>query len=487
MSRPWFGALLRPRPRPLGLRWQLNGLLLMLMLLFTAALAGLRIQATRSGVHEEIVAANRVAGQLLERASWILNRGGPEAMISFLEQLGRVRANDIRFTDAQGRERYRSPAPTYKAGREAPAWFVALVSPPPQRQLIQVADGQLLIEADASRAVLDGWDELLTLAGVAAAMLAVTGLVAAAAVSRAVRPFGQISQALGALEQGRFATQLPPLPGREAQLIGEAVNRLGQAIEGEIAERMRAYQAERALAESRDWALRVQARLEAERKEIARELHDELGQSVTAMRSLARSLLARLPDTDPTAREAARLIDQEAARLYDAMHGLIPRLTPLTLDPLGLPDALADLVAGLGVRHRQLQWHTDLAELPGPVEPQVALAAYRVAQEAINNALKHSGASRIGLALILHPDRTLELRVDDNGCGLPEPDQRPARFGLTGLRERVTGLGGRFEAARRPDLGSRVCAQWPADSWPLRPPPPAAPLPASPSPDATAP
>jgi two-component system sensor histidine kinase UhpB len=379
-----------------------------------------------------------------------------------------VRANEITLMASDGQVLYRSPSSPYKAGRSAPAWFAALVEPPPQSHEIRVTGGTLRVQADASRAVLDGWDELCQLALSASLILAVVSAAVFWAVGRAVQPLGRIVQALTALEQGHFQARLPQLPGAEAGMIGAAVNRLAEAIDTQLQTRMQAFEAQRQLAESQEWAHRVEQRLEAERKEIAAELHDEFGQSVTAIRTLARSVVLRLPEGDGS-REALSLIDQEACRLYDAMHGLIPRLTPLTLGPLGLRDALADLVASFRTRYRQWTFHVQLAPLPsdGSLSAEVALAAYRVVQEAVTNAIKYSGGSNLEIVLSCDADRqplTLGVSVDDDGCGMPPPEQRPTRFGLLGLRERVTALGGTFEAARRADRGTHVGAQLPLAS-----------------------
>lgn len=447
---------------PDSLSFRLNGIIAIVVGTLALSLAWQQLEATRASVREEITAANRVATQLLERTGWIVVSVGPQAMLAFLEQLGRVRANDIQLTNAQGQVLYRSPQPTYKQGRSVPAWFHDLVAPAPQRQVIRLpGDAQLSIEADPSRAILDGWDELTRLAIQTTLALTVLLGVVFAAVSRLVRPLAQVERALTLLEQGDYATRLPPLPGREARLIGAAVNRLGEAIEATLAARVQAIEAERSLARSRDWAQEVEARLEAERKEIAAMLHDELGQSVTGIRSLARSLALRLPATDSTGRHAAALIDQEASRLYESMHGLIPRLTPLSLGPLGLAEALGDLVATLRPKHPDVQLHTELA--PDPMRPDVhppaLLAAYRVAQEALTNAFKHSGARHVELHLSWPTMTQVCVAVEDDGRGLPEADQRPARFGLLGLRERVLALGGEFRAERRPQGGSRIEAR----------------------------
>lgn len=461
-ARPADASRAAPRAG-LGLRLKLNAIVGLLMGVFVATLLWLQIDATRASVREEIIASNRVATQLLERVSWIVTRGGPAAMLGFLEQLGRVRANDLTLTDEAGRVLYRSPPPVYKQGRSAPDWFSRLVVPPLQRQVIQIGGGRLTIEADPSRAILDGWEDLLKLAGMAAAALVLINVVVFWAMGRMLKPFARIVEALGHLQAGDYAHRLPALPGREASLIGDSVNRLGEAIDANLHQRMQAFETERRLAESREWAHKVEQRLEAERREIAGELHDELGQSVTAIRSLAKSLTLRLPASDALGREAAQLIDSEAARLYDAMHGMIPRLTPLALDPLGLPDALGDLVAAVRQRHAHVALSLHSVGMDRPVSGPVALVAYRVAQEAINNAIKHSGCRQITVTVSQTHANEMTLLIDDDGCGLPAEGNRPARFGLTGLRERVAALGGEFSAAGRPEGGTRVSARLPRE------------------------
>lgn len=443
-----------------SLRFRVNAIVAALMSLFVVALLALQIQATRHGVQEEIVGANRVASQLLERVGWIYSTSGPVGIRGFLSQLGRVRANDITLINDQGEVLYRSPPSIYKPGRAAPAWFSGLVQPPVQRQEIRLAGGRLSVQADPSRAILDGWDDLVALSAAAAvALVAINGLVFWL-VGRALQPFPAIVQGLQRLQQGEYGARLPALPGREAARIGVAVNQMAAAIEEHLQARLRAFETERRLQESRDLVRQIEHHRETERHELARELHDELGQSVTAIRSLARSLEQRLPPSDGPGREAAALIAAEAARLYDGMHGLIPRLTPMALESLGLADALAELVGGIRQRHPEVALSLSAPPLLEHIDPAVALAAYRVVQEALNNALKHSGARRIDVAVALDPPR-LAVSVCDDGCGLPEGWQGAGRYGLLGLRERVSALGGACSAQRRPEGGTRVQAVLP--------------------------
>src|ERR1700761_7909738 len=129
---------------------------------FIIVLIFAEIENTRSSVNEEVEAANQVGSQLLGRLATIYSReGGYETVLQFLRQLGHVRANEVVLLSPSGAVLYRSPGFTYKAGREAPECFVHLLAPRvPKRTFLLPGGAQLVIEANASRAILDGWDDL---------------------------------------------------------------------------------------------------------------------------------------------------------------------------------------------------------------------------------------------------------------------------------------------------------------------------------------
>lgn len=426
------------------LRLKINLIVSLLTLLFATALVGQQFDDERKSVREEVVAANRVAAQLLNRMVWEYSSQGPQRLLSYLRGMGRVRSNEITLFDARGEALYRSPPPTYKAGRDAPAWFERLVSPPPTTQAIALPDGTLEIRANAGRAALDAWDQFVMLVGGSVLLLMVSNAMVFWLVGRAVRPLGRIVEALNTLEAGRFDVMLPPLRGTEAAAIGIAFNRMMGALQHNIEVEHRAALAERQLSENRKLTRWVDARLEQERRSIARELHDELGQSVTAIRSMALSIAQRVGTVDAPSRAAANVIADESSRLYDAMHGLIPRLTPLVLDKLGLEEALRDLVDR--TRRSQpgvhIELHTELGESPPSAD--AALTLYRAAQEGLTNALRHGRARSLGVRLEAVAG-VLRLEVVDDGSGLaPDWSSEEGHHGLRWLAERVEALGGRF-------------------------------------------
>jgi two-component system sensor histidine kinase UhpB len=375
------------------LRARLHLVVTGLTIVWVAVLLAVEVQVTGQRVREEIEAANQVATQLLGRLVNIYWRaGGTQIVADFLTQLGHVRSNDIVLTYPGGPVLYHSPPATYKAGRNAPAWFAHLLAPSIPRYTFPLPSGvELIVQAEPSRSILDGWDAVMRLLGVAAVMLVVVNGLAFLIVERAVAP------------------------------------------------------------------VVIEQRLDQERRLIAHELHDEFGQSVTAIRSLAQAIVGQ--SSQPALQEAARLISQEAARLYDAMHGLIPRLAPVSLDTLSLAEALEGLVRDLQRRNPSVS----LAlrhELAFDLGPSISLAAYRVVQEGLVNALRHANASRVEIELRADP-RTLLVTVSDDGTGLPENWSRPGHFGLRGLGERVGQLGGTLTLRKRDRRGTLLAAEIP--------------------------
>jgi two-component system sensor histidine kinase UhpB len=441
------------------LRTRLNLIVGGLTAMFVVVLIVAEIKDTRSSVSEEIEAANRVGAQLLGRLAAIYSREGDTSTVQqFLIQLGHVRANDVVLRGPAGEVLYRSPDATYKAGREAPGWFAKLLEPSiPKRTFGLRGGAQLAVTANASRAILDAWDNFKKLFVIGTVMLVLVNGLVFWLVNRALAPFPVIVAGLERLEEGDLAFRLPGLAGFEARSIGSAFNRMAQAVQDKVQAERKAIEAETRLEEGRELARLVEQRIEEERRLIAHELHDEFGQSVTAIRSLALAIVTQSPNA--ATGDAAKLIADEAGRLYDAMHGLIPRLVPLSLDTLGLADTLENLVRDWQRRYPAvtLSARNDVSVMLGPT---VTLTIYRVAQEGLINALRHAQPTRVEIDL-KSDNEQITLTVTDDGVGLPADWSRPGHFGLRGLADRVEHLGGRFTIANHDPHGVRLTARIP--------------------------
>lgn len=428
----------------MSLRLQVNLIITALLAVFASLLIGLQIDNTRRSVREEVMGANVVAAQLLSRVMWAYGSGGIEGMTAFLERVGRIRANEVELYDDQGRLLYRSPATSYKAGREAPQWYGRIVSPPLQPKEISLPSGHMVLRADPSRAALDGWDDLLPMLVMVLAGFVLGNLGVYALLGRAMRPQRLVVQGLRRMEQGDYDARLPELAGREGRLISHAFNSMAQSVQDSALARRQAQEATQALAEHRELTQIIQARLEQERTAIARELHDELGQQVTAIKSVGLAIARRSAGQDAVIAQSAQLVMDCADQIHEGVHQMIARLRPLALDRFSLRDALLELLGDWRMRHPGVALNLTLGDRLEGLDDSLSTTVYRIVQEAVNNALRHARASRIDVKL-QRSGHALELDVADNGVGRLAQLQEPGHYGVLGMRERAQALGGSFE------------------------------------------
>jgi two-component system sensor histidine kinase UhpB len=350
---------------------------------------------------------------------------------------------------------YQSPPSLYKAGRDAPAWYAALVRPPPTERSIDLDGARLVLTANPTRAILDGWDNLFDILFSQFLLLLLADLVLFWLVGRWLAPLERIERGLREIEQGDHQVRLPPLQGKEAGEMGRAFNRMAQAVEDNIQVRQASAEAQARLDAQREFTMLLHARIEEERAAIARELHDELGQSLTAIRSIAKSMMQH-PDVvaGPLERHAKMLFDT-AGMTSDAMRRLIPRLRPIQLEGMGLVDAIRDLLTETQQNHSEVRFELSVERegLPA-LDDQLELTAYRIVQEAVTNVVRHSGASR-AMVVIGVEGSALKITIADNGKGA-ETLQREGHYGVRGMQERAVAFGGDIVFGRGADGGLAV-------------------------------
>ena len=439
----------------MSLRLQINLIITVLLGLLASLLIGLQVDNTRRSVHEEMVGAHVVATQLLSRMQGPDGRGRLAEMAEFLGRVGRIRAHEVELYDARDQLLYRSPPTQYKAGREAPQWYARIVSPPLPPKDIALPQGRIVLRADPSRATLDGWDDLRPMLWMVLAGFVLVNVLVYALVGRALQPLQQVVQGLRRVAQGDYATRLPALTGREGRQIGQAFNHMAASVQDSIEARQQAQQAAQALAENRELTQLIQARIEQERGAIARELHDELGQQVTAIKSVGLAIARRAQGQDALVEQSARLVMDCADRIYDGMHRLIARLRPLALDQFGLRDALQDLLADWRLHHPDVALQLTLDGPLDALDAARATAVYRIVQEAVNNALRHAQASRIEVGVQVGAE-ALQLTVADNGSGQLDAFEVAGHYGVAGMRERAQALGGQFTLEAVAPAGVRL-------------------------------
>lgn len=438
-----------------SLHTRISALLTGLVAIFLLVLAGFWLQGIRSSIHEEIEAANRVTVQWLIVLSDELraetNDVVTRRVLSVVRPLGRIRANDLEVFGGDGQRIYHSPPPTYKADHAAPGWFAMLVTPSFAVRRIIIGDLELVVTPDPSRAVIDAWDDVQSFAGWALAALAVLFVLTRFALDRALQPLEQVMAALDSTGRGRFDVRLPVFSMRELGRLSQAFNGMADRLVEAVDQSVR-------LQSDREVGRLVQSRLEDERRAIARELHDELSQGITAVRALAGAIAQRTKE-QPALLAPAQSIVAVTSEMQDGVKVILHRLRATVSG--GLVAALERNLANWQAQHTEITLSSNIAIGEATLDDEVAQAALRIVQEGLTNIVRHAGADRAELAVV-RDSGWLTVTLTDNGRGLAGGSTNPGSgLGLTGMSERIATLGGQLEFDTPTAGGLRLTARLP--------------------------
>ena len=334
-------------------------------------------------------------------------------------------------------------------GDAAPHWFAAMIEAllgehAAVAQSISprtATAGTVSAVADPDAAIRLAWAHILDNIDVALLMALAIGLLASLTVAHTLAPARSIVTALQRMAEGHYRNALPRFRSMELAMIGRAVTDLGERLG--LATEQHAVLTQRLL-DIRD----------DERRALARELHDEFGQNLTAILAFASTIETASAQQDVAQEdvaEDARMISQATLHIMACLRDTLDRLRHPLPEELGLEASLISLVESWRSRNAarpmvQLDLQGDLADL----RADVATTAYRVAQECLTNALRHSAAREISLRIERRSgaDDALLICVEDDGGGDAASVAQSSGFGLTGLRERVAAVGGSLSIAR---------------------------------------
>lgn len=273
----------------------------------------------------------------------------------------------------------------------------------------------------------------------------------------ALAPLSDILAGIARIEAGDYATRIATAGTRELNQIAQALNHLAAALTEQIAKQ-------------RELLHRLQDVQEDERRKLAHELHDEFGQLLTAIQVDASYLLKQ--SAGQTALETcAQAMYENSSSILSQLRSLLAQLRPYGLqgdeeNDIALEQALRDLV-----RQRQsrgpvaLDCHLSVQLDQIAIPQRLAVAVYRIAQEALTNVMRHADASRVEITVqVDRTTETLTLTVADDGKGMPLPNPQPASgLGLIGIRERVLANQGQVHWYSVAPRGLRLEASFPLD------------------------
>lgn len=324
-----------------------------------------------------------------------------------------------------------------------PAWFVALIHP--ERTAVSVPvtikgkSGSLVITSHPNDEMNEIWDGIVTQVQVGSAIALALLLITMTVVSRALAPIQALTDAMNRIEFGDYDTRVKPDGPPELAAIGNKLNHLAASLGAAVEDKRR-------LAE------RVVSLQDVERKEIARELHDEFGPYLFALRAHISSLMRIAESREPdvaSLRKHGNAIWEQVNALQQFNRRVLEKLRPVGLAELGLREALGALLRLWREAHPKVVIETTISPSLGEPGETADLTIYRIIQEALTNVFRHADATRIDVTIepadlssaITRGRRGLILvRVRDNGSGMLRDHN--LGHGLVGMRERVLALGG---------------------------------------------
>jgi len=351
----------------------------------------------------------------------------------------------------------------------------------PECQRCHGSEAKILgaIEVGLNRAPIESQikDQMLLMALIGGlTFIAVGGALAFMIRSAVLSPLSKLTASARRISEGDFSARAEVEREDEVGMVARTFN--------EMAERVEEYA--RALEESkRELEARVQERTrqvqqmaavrgqllerlisaqEEERRRVARELHDEAGQALSAiMMNLARAI-ETLPDDATEAREKLSQSRSLAAQTLAELRKLIYDLRPEVLDQLGLVPALRSYVKS-HLEAQKIKAQLSFVDLKDRLPPQVEITLFRIIQEAITNIVRHSGASEVNIQVMVR-NSTVTATIKDNGKGFDVEAalQAPESWGLRGIRERVAVLGGELSIKSERGKGTTIQFQIPLGS-----------------------
>ncbi len=445
-----------------SLRWQVLAAIVAINLCAALVAVAVIIANARRATEAEMVSSLAVAERFVQETVERLAReqGAAGSLAQLPLHISGLRHVRIRIEDRAGTALDIAPAATEEHEGEVPAWFTWLVSAEGHEIVVPIVEngatvGQVRVAGEASDEIAEVWEDMSDLAVLAVAVniaiLAALYLV----LGRLLMPLHTLSAGLSELEAGRFEHRLDPPRIRELAVIADRFNALGAALKaarednGRLNERLVSVQ-------------------DDERRQIASDLHDELGPCVFGLRanleSIERLSVRAEPALSQRMGERIATMADILNRIQGLNRRLLRKIRPMALGHVPLAAVLADLVADFESHSpgRRITLATeDLAERYGD---SVDITLYRCVQEAVTNALRHGDARNI--AVTLRADRRegrIDLRIEDDGSGIAAG--APRGFGLIGMEERISALGGTWHILPVVPSGTRIDVAIPAQPY----------------------
>jgi len=414
------------------------------LLLSLSALGAVALRHARASVDNEMRMALEASDRIVDNSLLSLPRDGGDAylqrLVKSFDDNRHVRVILMEGGQEIAGSRLATPDPV-------PGWYQHLLEIPVQERIDSAAglEGRLLrVTTDARNEIGEDWTQFRDGAAILGFFsLLVLGLLHIA-MTRVANPLRKLSGGFETVGGGDYTARVTPQGPREISALADAFNRMAARLDVlEAANRRLTTQ-----------ILEIQ---EEERAELARDLHDEMGPFLFAMRLDAEAIQAEARKSGHvTMAERAQALGESVSHIQSHVRDILKQLRPDGLSETGLPVAITNL-ATFWERHGGVTVHLNIAATAFGAEADSVI--YRLVQEGLTNAARHGGARNAWIA-IAADDGVTRIVLEDDGAGFTEADS--GGMGLKGMRERLSSLSGSLALGRRQGGGTRLTAEIPS-------------------------
>ena len=423
-------------------------LLLPLGLLFLAALAlggvSLQIFAPTQLLEESEPAARAARAVAAALNGAMQASANPQATLdAFAQSLGTSEA--IRFRRIGADPEVHSPPEVRTPLGRVPGWFVQLLAIPEIGASYPVTIegkrvGDIVFAPDMSADIYEKWIGFLAIASSGIALMLLTGVITHFTVRSALGPLRNLGDGLTRMRTGDYEHLIPATGPSEVRRSSLEANELARTLN-------------RLSQDNRSLLRRIVSLQDDERRDMARELHDELGPLLFGIRANTVALLEAIPPDNTELASAAEGILQSVETLQQANRRILDRLRPLYIQELGLERSIQTLLQNAKAQAPDLQQTSQIDARLNAIDGLLSQTVYRVIQEAVTNVLRHAGANAMHVRAGIE-ERELIVEISDDGVGFPA--DRVFGRGLTGMLERVRALSGTLQLLRE---DGRTCVR----------------------------
>jgi two-component system sensor histidine kinase UhpB len=446
----------------MSLRYQINIRILISSLCILILGGSLAIWQARDAVNKEVDSSINLAVQLItfgfsqasqtpfNETDWLLK----------FNSLNQTRHLSIQLKEPSGQIiSFAHRNQQTNNNEKPPRWFINLVAvhyPKVEHQITSFNGEQitLIIQANPLDEITEVWQESIASFSSFFLLTLFTFMAVNLAFIKALKSIAVIVNGLKVIETGQYQQKLPNFSIQEYDSIAKAINHMTGELNA-------SQQENRALTQH---TLEIQ---EDERQRLSQELHDELGQSLTAIKVMA--VTAGRSQTGATGtmtdiKQATDSIINVCDHLMTVVRSMMHQLHPLVLSELGLKATMEDLLNHWSIRNPELKLTITCPDEVDHLEQKITIQIFRVVQECLTNIVRHAQAKQVVISLEIEhqattgPELRLQVTDDGQGCAI---DKIKTGFGLLGMKERINSLGGEFAILTQPQQGMSIIATIP--------------------------